>query len=525
MLRYNRDITYNMQAVKTGAFIGLMRKFLAVSLVQVLVWQVQGHFGGQIELIFRDKLTKLVHREYFADQNYYQVQHKSEEMPDPDERIAEDIKKTAETYALTYRNGLYAATNGLYGTFVLARFSGWRTACMPYIYLIGGVIAIEKLVPMDWETLIGNKDKKFSKYRSYLLRTNLNCEAIAALKGQAVEAKTASAAYDDMMVSTHFYWRKMIKHGLVQNVVFEHAILPFCAWFILLPLYLRPKRTVFDLESNAKVMGELYFSVQIFIQALNGAGSIAELVEKWGQMGSNAKRIMELRRMLQRLSAERREQRAVDIQSGDSIAFEGVDIVTPTGNKLVAGLTFELRTGEALLITGHNGAGKSSIFRCLGGLWQIPCGTISKPGVSDEGGLNASVFYLPQRPYNVLGTIVDQLTYPEQGASRDVSERQLRNILAQVDLAYLLERPGVLTEETNWEEAISLGEKQRLAIARLLFQVEFNAVSFAILDGERRFCLCVWLMLTWPLNSPVLQSARALAPWRWSSGSLGFAMS
>ncbi len=48
MLRYKRDITYNMQAVNTGAFIGLMRKFLAVSLVQVLVWQVQGHFGGQI---------------------------------------------------------------------------------------------------------------------------------------------------------------------------------------------------------------------------------------------------------------------------------------------------------------------------------------------------------------------------------------------------------------------------------------------------------------------------------------------
>ena len=142
--------------------------------------------------------------------------------------------------------------------------------------------------------------------------------------------------------------------------------------------------------------------------------------------------------------------------------------------------------------------------------------------MSDEGGLNASVFYLPQRPYNVLGTIVDQLTYPEQG-TRDVSERQLRDILAQVDLAYLLERPGVLTEETNWEEAISLGEKQRLAIARLLFQVEFNAVSFAILDGERRLCLCVWLTLSWPLSSPVLQSARALAPWRWSSGCSGSA--
>ena len=60
----------------------------------------------------------------------------------------------------------------------------------------------------------------------------------------------------------------------------------------------------------------------------------------------------------------------------------------------------------------------------------------------------------------VLGTLIDQLTYPEQGTQREVSESELRSILEQVDLAYLLERTGVLDEETNWEEAISLGEKQ-----------------------------------------------------------------
>ena len=109
-------------------------------------------------------------------------------------------------------------------------------------------------------------------------------------------------------------------------------------------MYRRPKRTVFDLNSNAAVMGELYFSIQIFIQALNGAGSIAELVEKWGQMGSNAKRIADLRRLLQTLSAERKQQRAAEMISGNYIAFEDVDIVTPTGNKLVNGLTFDCKS-------------------------------------------------------------------------------------------------------------------------------------------------------------------------------------
>ena len=128
------------------------------------------------------------------------------------------------------------------------------------------------------------------------------------------------------------------------------------------------------------------------------------------------------------------------------------------------------------------------IFRCLGGLWNIPCGRITKPGVNGDDGLNAAVFYLPQKPYNVLGTLVDQLTYPERGVQRAVSTAELAQILDQVDLSYLLERERVLIDETNWEEAISLGEKQRLAIARLLFQVKFNAVSFAILDECTSAC-------------------------------------
>ena len=54
--------------------------------------------------------------------------------------------------------------------------------------------------------------------------------------------------------------------------------------------------------------------------------------------------------------------------------------------------------------TGHNGAGKSSIFRCLGGLWAVPEGEITKPG-SATSGLHQDVFYLPQKPYNVIGTL------------------------------------------------------------------------------------------------------------------------
>lgn len=141
-----------------------------------------------------------------------------------------------------------------------------------------------------------------------------------------------------------------------------------------------------------------------------------------------------------------RRSGAVDEDDNDSpdqtryIAFNNVTITTPTGRDLVRGLTFRVNHGESLLLTGHNGAGKSSIFRCLGGLWDIDAadgGRIEKPGSAGgsatDGGLHTDVFYLPQKPYSVLGTIFDQLTYPNQvnvrgGGARGetMSEAQLR---------------------------------------------------------------------------------------------------
>ena len=61
-------------------------------------------------------------------------------------------------------------------------------------------------------------------------------------------------------------------------------------------------------------------------------------------------------------------------------------------------LSFRLEKGSSILLTGHNGAGKSSIFRCMGGLWNIPHGTITKPGGASSSGLHQSIFYLVSAP-------------------------------------------------------------------------------------------------------------------------------
>jgi ABC-type uncharacterized transport system fused permease/ATPase subunit len=101
---------------------------------------------------------------------------------------------------------------------------------------------------------------------------------------------------------------------------------------------------------------------------------------------------------------------------------------TPSGHLLVRDLSFELRSGgDSLLLTGHNGAGKSSIFRCLGGLWPAKGGAVRKP---------LDVFYLPQKPFNVVGTLADELAYPQSGSVLD--HHDLTRLCAMVNLLDVL---------------------------------------------------------------------------------------
>jgi ABC-type uncharacterized transport system fused permease/ATPase subunit len=95
------------------------------------------------------------------------------------------------------------------------------------------------------------------------------------------------------------------------------------------------------------------------------------------------------------------------------------------------------------------------------------------------------IFYVPQKPYNVLGTLFDQVTYPRNSADCELTEQGLRKLLRLVDLEYLLARyRGRLQEEVNWEAELSLGETQRLCIARMVF----HAPKFAVLDECTSAC-------------------------------------
>src|SRR6185369_6354507 len=102
--------------------------------------------------------------------------------------------------------------------------------------------------------------------------------------------------------------------------------------------------------------------------------------------------------------------------------------------------------GERVLIVGETGAGKSTLFRAVAGLWPWGSGTILTPAPE-------AMAFLPQRPYLPLGTLRNAMTYPgPPGAFPDADVRQA---LERCDLGGLIPK---LDRVERWDKELSLGE-------------------------------------------------------------------
>jgi putative ATP-binding cassette transporter len=137
---------------------------------------------------------------------------------------------------------------------------------------------------------------------------------------------------------------------------------------------------------------------------------------------------------------------------------EHVTLALPDGRKLVEDESLVVAPAERVLVTGPSGSGKSTLFRAFAGIWPFGAGRVTAPET-------ARPLFLPQKPYLPIGTIAELLRYPR--VDLEVDPATLERALDAVGLGHL--KPA-LDERAHWQQRLSGGEQQRLAIARALVQ-------------------------------------------------------
>ncbi|WP_316230058.1 heme ABC exporter ATP-binding protein CcmA [Bradyrhizobium sp. SZCCHNR1051] len=129
------------------------------------------------------------------------------------------------------------------------------------------------------------------------------------------------------------------------------------------------------------------------------------------------------------------------------------------GREVFASLAFEAVAGEALAVTGHNGAGKTSLLRLIAGLLLPAGGSIAIEGGEGELTVPEQAHYLGHRDaLKPALSVRENLTFWAEFLGGGVT-RPIPDCLAAVGIAHAIDLPAAY---------LSAGQRRRLSLARLL---------------------------------------------------------
>uniref|UniRef100_A0A8C2KC50 ATP-binding cassette, sub-family D (ALD), member 3a n=1 Tax=Cyprinus carpio TaxID=7962 RepID=A0A8C2KC50_CYPCA len=441
---------------------------------------------NELKLCFRVRLTKHLYDEYLKGYTYYKMGNLDNRIANADQLLTQDVEKFCNSVVELYSNLSKPLLDiGLYIFKLTTAIGAQGPATMMAYLLISGLFLTRLRRPIGKMTV--TEQKYEGEYRYVNSRLITNSEEIAFYNGNIREKQTIHSTFKKLVDHLHNFIFFRFSMGMVDSIIAKY--------FATVVGYLVVSRPFLDLSHprhlNTKLnVHDYYQSGRMLLRMSQALGRIVLAGREMTRLSGFTTRITELMKVLNELNSGKYERTMVSLSEKEKltlipgsgriinvdniIKFDHTPLATPNGDILIRDLSFEVKSGANVLVCGPNGCGKSSLFRVLGELWPLFGGSLTKP---ERGKL----FYVPQRPYMTLGTLRDQVIYPdthEDQKKKGISDQVLKEYLDNVQLGHILEREGSWDMVQDWMDVLSGGEKQRMAMARLFY----HKPQFAILD-------------------------------------------
>ena len=463
---WNRDWLTAFQTYDAQMWKQQIAVFLLIGAANTFTAQLNAYCESWLKIRWRRWMTARYVNYWLEGSAHYRMQLTGNETDNPDQRIAEDISQFINytwLYSFSFVRNIislvtYAAM--LYDlSLTIPLMLGGKDWSFPGYFVVISVIwalvetVITHFTGKQLARLQYQQQMYAANYRFALVRVRECSEQIALLRGEDVEHGRLMRIFGDVVVNEFRLMGRNLFFGLIQGVLQYADSMGYT--FLLGPSYF-----YYGAISSYGVFQQIATAFLYTVSALKwfvtNYATLAifiAVIDRLYAFNNNYNRTQELT-----LNSK------IKIEEGDEdqIVIKHLDVELPTGKLQISANDVVIKHGEKVLVKGRTGAGKTTVFRVISGIWPFGEGEVVLPK-------GKKVIVLPQKPYFPIGTLADAITYPEPSGT--YSREDMVKALQLVGMADYASR---LDEEGHWNMICSGGEQQRLAIARaLLFKPDY----------------------------------------------------
>jgi putative ATP-binding cassette transporter len=449
-----RDFMTAVASRDTDQFATQTFRYVAILLLCTGAAAVYRYVEERLALLSREFMTRRFVDLYLSRRLYHRL-GESQRLPNPDQRIADDVK----AFTTTTLSFLLMALNA---SMSVVAFSGVMWSISPTLFVVTVVYAAIGTVATIWlgRPLIWinyNQFDREAEFRADLVQLRENSEFVALAHHEIHFRKRLEMRIRRLVDNT----RRLISVNRNLNFFTSgyNYFTQLVPVLVVAPLYMRGEVEFGVITQSTMAFGQLLGAFSLIVtqyQSISSFTAVVARLDRFSQVSHDS---------------ETAEPPAILVTDGDDgLTWEHLTLEAAEGGKvLVENLSLQVSRGTRLLVTGPGEMAKMALFRATADLWPHGRGRIETPR-------QRCICFLPERPYLPPGTLRDTLVAP--GGSETPSEERIHEVLRAMELEDALARIGGLDVERDWDDILSLGELQRFAVARVLLV----APDFAVLD-------------------------------------------